>query len=569
MKGIRESTVEAAALDWLRDLGYRIVHAPEPGPYGLRATYGDVVLSRILRDWLANLNPDLPAGALDDAFRKLTSPAGATLEVRNRSFHRMLVDEVPVEYRDDDGTLRGDAARVLDFEDPTKNDWLAVNQFTVVENKNERRPDIVLFVNGLPLGVIELKNPADEDTTIWTAWQQLQTYKAELPTLFSFNEFLIVSDGTEARLGTLTAAREWFKPWRTISGQTLAAPQSLQLEVLLRGVCDPAKLLPLLRDFIVFEDDGGRLAKIMAGYHQFHAARVAVSETVRASEMAQFAEPNGRYETGQNPGGSPGDRRVGVIWHTQGSGKSLTMVFYAGAVIREPAMENPTIVVLTDRNDLDDQLFGTFSRCSDLLRQPPVEAESRDDLRRKLSVQAGGVVFTTIQKFFPDEKGGRHPLLSDRRNIVVIADEAHRSQYDFLDGYAHHMREALPNASFIGFTGTPIELQDANTRAVFGEHISIYDIQRAVEDGATVPIYYESRLARLALDEGERPRIDPDFEEATEGEEVARRERLKTKWARLEASSGPRSGSGLSPRTSSTTSRVAGRPSTARRWSCA
>ena len=527
--------VEDAALDWLHGLGYRIARAPEPGPYGLRNTYGDVVVPRILRDRLANLNPDLPPDALDDAFRKLTSPAGATLEVRNRSLHRMLVDEVPVEYRDDDGTLRGDAARVLDFEDPTNNDWLAVNQFTVVENKNERRPDIVLFVNGLPLGVIELKNPADEDATIWTAWQQLQTYKAELPTLFSFNELLIVSDGTDARLGTLTAGREWFKPWRTISGQALAAPDRLQLEVLLRGVCEPARLLTLLRDFIVFEDDGGRLAKIMAGYHQFHAARVAVSETVRASEMAQFAEPSGRYETGQNPGGSPGDRRVGVVWHTQGSGKSLTMVFYTGAVIREPVMENPTIVVLTDRNDLDDQLFGTFSRCSDLLRQPPVQAESRDDLRRKLSVQAGGVVFTTIQKFFPDEKGGRHPLLSDRRNIVVIADEAHRSQYDFLDGYAHHMREALPNASFIGFTGTPIELKDANTRAVFGEHISIYDIQRAVEDGVTVPIYYESRLARLALDEGEKPRIDPDFEEATEGEEVARKERLKTKWAQLEA----------------------------------
>ena len=536
MQPVSEATVENVALDWLRDLGYRVVYAPEPGPYGLRGTYADVVLPQILRDRLASLNPDLPADALDDAFRKLTTPPGATLEARNRSLHRMLVDGVTVEYRHDDGTVRGDPARVFDFDNATNNDFLAVNQFTVVENKNERRPDIVLFVNGLPLGVIELKNPADEDATIWTAWQQLQTYKAELPTLFAFNEFLIVSDGTEARLGTLTAGREWFKPWRTTSGQALAAPECLQLEVLLRGVCDPARFLSILRDFIVFEDDGGgKLAKLMAGYHQFHAARVAVAETVRASQMAQFAEPTGRYETGRNPGGSPGDRRVGVIWHTQGSGKSLTMVFYAGAVVREPAMENPTIVVLTDRNDLDDQLFGTFSRCSDLLHQPPVQAESRDDLRRKLSVRAGGVVFTTIQKFFPDEKGGRHPLLSDRRNIVVIADEAHRSQYDFIDGYAHHMREALPNASFIGFTGTPIELKDANTRAVFGEHISIYDIQRAVEDGATVPIYYESRLARLALDEAERPRIDPDFEEATEGEEVARKEKLKTKWAQLEA----------------------------------
>ena len=535
MPKVTESVVEEAALDWLRDLGYRIDRAPVPGPYGMRDGYGDVVLSGILRDCLADLNPDLSPDALEDAFRKLTSPVGVTLDARNRSFHRMLVEGVTVEYRHDDGTVRGTSARVFDSDDIARNDFLAVNQFTVVENKNERRPDIVLFVNGLPIGVIELKNPADEEATVWSAWQQLQTYKAELPTLFAFNELLIVSDGTEARLGTLTAGREWFKPWRTISGQTLAEPERLQLEVLLRGVCDPERLLSLVRDFIVFEDDAGKLTKIMAGYHQFHAARVSVAETVRASEMAQFSEPGGRYETGRNPGGSAGDRRVGVIWHTQGSGKSLTMVFYAGAVVREPAMENPTIVVLTDRNDLDDQLFGTFSRCSDLLRQSPVQAESRDDLRRKLSVRAGGVVFTTIQKFFPDEKGGRHPLLSERRNIVVIADEAHRSQYDFIDGYAHHMREALPNASFIGFTGTPVELKDANTRAVFGEHISIYDIQRAVDDGATVPIYYESRLARLALDEGERPRIDPGFEEATEGEEVARKENLKTKWAQLEA----------------------------------
>ena len=538
MPPVTESTVEAAALDWLRDLGYRSVYAPDapPGSDGLRDSYADAVLPRILRDALESLNPDLPPEALEDAFRKLTSPQGTTLAGRNRYFHHLLVDGVTVEYRDRDGAVRGVSARVVDFEQPANNDWLAVNQFTVVENKNERRPDIVLFVNGLPLGVIELKNPADEDATIWTAWQQLQTYKAELPTLFAFNELLIVSDGTEARLGTLTAGREWFKPWRTISGQTLAGPDRLQLEVLLRGACAPARLLALLRDFIVFEDDGGgKLAKLMAGYHQFHAARVAVSETVRAAQVSQLAEPLGRHETGQRPGGSPGDQRVGVVWHTQGSGKSLTMAFYAGAVIREPSLANPTVVVLTDRNDLDDQLFGTFSRCSDLLRQPPVQAESREDLRRRLSVQAGGVVFTTIQKFFPDEKGGRHPLLSDRRNIVVIADEAHRSQYDFIDGYAHHMREALPNASFIGFTGTPIELKDANTRAVFGEHISIYDIQRAVEDGATVPIYYESRLARLSLDEGERPRIDPEFEEVTEGEEVARKEKLKTKWAQLEA----------------------------------
>ena len=425
--------------------------------------------------------------------------------------------------------------RVIDFDTPTNNDWLAVNQFTVVENKHERRPDVVLFVNGLPLGVIELKNPADEDATIWTAWQQLQTYKAELPTLFSMNAALLVSDGVEARIGTLTAGREWFKPWRTISGETLADPHLPELQVMLEGVCLPGRFLSLVRDFIVFEDDGsGTLVKKMAGYHQFHAVRVAVTETLRATELELVA---GQVveEDARNPGGEPGDRRIGVVWHTQGSGKSLTMAFYAGCIIREPAMANPTIVMLTDRNDLDDQLFGTFARCQDLLRQPPMQAASRADLRAKLAVDVGGVVFTTIQKFFPEEKGDQHPLLSERRNIVVIADEAHRSQYDFIDGYARHMRDALPHASFVGFTGTPVELQDANTRAVFGDYISIYDIQRAVEDKATVPIYYESRLAKLALDESERPNIDPDFEDATEGEEIARQERLKTKWAQLEA----------------------------------
>ena len=397
-----------------------------------------------------------------------------------------------------------------------------------------------MFVNGLPLGIIELKNPADEDATIWSAWQQLQTYRAELPTLFSMNEALLVSDGTQARIGSITAGREWFKPWRTITGETLADPNMTELQVMLEGAFHPVRFLSLIRDFIVFEDDGsGALAKKMAGYHQFHAVRVALAETLRAAKLQreepEIGEEGGRYEAGRKPGGEPGDRRIGVVWHTQGSGKSLTMAFYTGAVIREPAMENPTVVVLTDRNDLDDQLFGTFSRCQDLIRQPPTQAENRADLRKKLSVNAGGVVFTTIQKFFPEERGDTHPALSDRRNIVVIADEAHRSQYDFIDGFARHMRDALPNASFVGFTGTPIELKDANTRAVFGDYISIYDIQRSVEDGATVPIYYESRLAKLALDEHEKPKIDPEFEEATEGEEVERRERLKTKWAQLEA----------------------------------
>ena len=296
------------------------------------------------------------------------------------------------------------------------------------------------------------------------------------------------------------------------------------------------RFLALLRDFIVFEDDGsGALIKKLAGYHQFHAVEAAVTETLRASGPQQRVQELDLSASGRKSGGAPGDRRIGVIWHTQGSGKSLTMTFYAGRIIREPAMENPTVVVLTDRNDLDDQLFSTFSRCQELLRQPPVQAESRADLRNKLSVEAGGVVFTTIQKFFPEEKGDTYPTLSRRRNVVVVADEAHRSQYDFIDGYARHMRDALPNASFIGFTGTPIEVEDANTRAVFGDYISIYDIQRAVEDGATVPIYYESRLAKLSLNEDERPKIDPDFEEVTEGEEVAHKERFKTKWARQEA----------------------------------
>ena len=465
---------------------------------------------------------------------KLTRPEGPTLETRNRAFHRMVVDGVTVEYRGDNGAIRGAQARVIDFEDPANNDWLAVNQFTIVENKNKRRPDVVLFVNGLPLGVIELKNPTDPEATIWTAWQQLQTYKAELPSLLSMNAMLVVSDGLEARIGTLTAGKEWFKPWRTIAGEALADPYQPQLQVMLEGVCAPRRFLALVHDFIVFEDEGGGApVKKMASYHQFHAVEVAVAETLRAAKLQQVA--NLEEEASGKVGGEPGDHRIGVVWHTQGSGKSLTMAFYAGAIIREPAMVNPTLVVLTDRNDLDDQLFAIFSRCQELLRQPPVQAASREDLRAKLAVESGGVVFTTIQKFFPEEMGDQHPPLSKRRNIVVIADEAHRSQYDFIDGYARHMRDALPNASFVGFTGTPIELQDANTRAVFGDYISIYDIQRAVEDKATVPIYYESRLAKLALDESERPKIDPGFEEATEGEEIERKEKLKTRWAQLEA----------------------------------
>lgn len=550
MSTFTESVVEDAALDWLDGLGFAVKHGPEIAPDMLgaeRTDYGQVILEQRLRDALVRLNPALPSEALDDAFRKVMRPEGPTLEARNRALHRLLVDGVTVEFRRVDGSIGGAQARVIDFEDPDNNDWLAVNQFTVVENARQgqahtRRPDVVLFVNGLPLVLVELKNAADENATIWSAFQQLQTYKAELPTLFAYNALLVVSDGLEARIGTLTAGREWFKPWRTIHGETLAPATMPELQVMIDGVFDKWRLLDLFAHFLVFEDDGGgNLAKKMAGYHQFHAVNAAIEETVRALPklVDQASEGPGGYGRRSSrewqPKGAPGDRRVGVIWHTQGSGKSLTMAFYAGRVILHPAMENPTLVVITDRNDLDDQLFGTFARCRELLRQPPVQAQSRADLREKLAVQAGGVVFTTVQKFFPTEGEDHHPVLSTRRNIIVIADEAHRSQYDFIDGFARHMRDALPNASFIAFTGTPIELADANTRAVFGDYISVYDIQRAVEDKATVPIYYESRLAKLELSEKERPKVDPEFEEVTEGEEVERKEKLKSKWAQLEA----------------------------------
>src|SRR5215210_3374801 len=540
---MNEAIVEEAALDWLQSLGWLVMQGRELGPDAVdaeRQTYEQVVLEDRLQRALVALNPTLPAEATDQAFRKLTRSEGPTLETRNRAFDRMLVDGVMVEFRREDGSIGGAQARVLDFDHPDNNDWLAVSQFTVTENRHVRRPDVVLFVNGLPLALIELKNAVAENATIWTAFQQFQTYKAELPTLFTLNELLIISDGMEARIGSLTSGREWFKPWRTISGTTLADPHLPELQVMIEGVFDKRRLLDLIGYFIIFEDSGGGpLEKKIAGYHQFHAVNVAVGETLRAARTPiaadSVADEPGRYEAGSQPGGEPGDRRAGVVWHTQGSGKSLTMAFYAGRIIREPRMANPTIVVITDRNDLDDQLFGTFSRCRDLLRQPPVQADSRADLRQKLTVDAGGVVFTTIQKFLPLEKGDQYPVLSERRNIVVIADEAHRGQYDLIAGFARHMRDALPNASYIGFTGTPLELTDRNTRAVFGDYISIYDIQRAVEDGATVPIYYESRLAKLELDEIGSATLDADFQEVTEGEDAERVQNLQSKWTQLEA----------------------------------
>jgi len=512
---LTESVAEEEALRWFEELGYSVVLAQKNDPGPDRESLGEVLLAARLRAAVDQLNPAIPQAARDEAVRKVLVQEHPSLVQENRRNHRLLVDGVAVEYMRD-GRIVGDHVRLLDFETPENNDWLVVSQFTVVENGHNRRPDLTVFVNGLPLAVIELKNAADEEATIWTAFHQLQTYKKDIPFLFRFNELLVVSDGLEARLGSLTANRERFAPWRTIEGEALAPPTLLGLEVLLKGVFDKRRLLDLVRHFIVFEEDGPDVVKKLAGYHQFHAVQRAVDATVQASRPK-------------------GDRRAGVVWHTQGSGKSLTMAFYSGKVILHPRMENPTVVVLTDRNDLDDQLFGTFSRCHELLRQKPVQAEDRADLRTKLKVASGGVVFTTVQKFMPEEKGDRFPLLSDRRNIVVVADEAHRSQYDFIDGFARHLRDALPNASFIGFTGTPIEATDKNTRAVFGEYVSVYDIQRAVEDGATVPIYYEGRLAKLELKEAERPRIDEAFEEITEGEEEVRREKLKSKWAQLEA----------------------------------
>jgi len=540
VKHLTESEIESATLSWLSDLGYQTLFGPDiaPGmPAAEREHYGQVVLEGRLRDALARLNPYAPADALEEAFRKLTRPDSPSLIGNNHAFHKMLVEGIPVEILRKDGSYGHDQILAIDFAHPDNNEFLAVNQFTVVENHIERRPDVVLFVNGLPLAVMELKNAADENATIWSAFNQLQTYKQQIPALFAYNEALVISDGVEARIGTLTADRERFMPWRTVEGEELADTRLPQLEVVLKGVFEQKRFLDMIRYFIVFEDEGsGVLIKKMAGYHQYHAVNVAVKETIRACRRPENTrEDSGTYFSKGQKDARPGDRRVGVVWHTQGSGKSLTMAFYAGRIVLEPAMQNPTIVVITDRNDLDDQLFATFARCHELLRQQPVQAESRSHLRELLKTSSGGVVFTTVHKFFPTEDEDQHPLLSDRRNIVVIADEAHRSQYDFIDGYARYMREALPNASFIGFTGTPIELSDKNTRAVFGDYISIYDIERSVKDGATVPIYYESRLAMLELNEEERPKLDAEFEEATEGEEIEHKERLKTKWAQLEA----------------------------------
>ncbi len=515
--GVDEAVVEEVVLDWLAELGYQRGCGEDDGlaeGQTERTNPEEVVLLKRLRDAAIRINPQVPKEAIEEGIRKITRAESPSLPDLNHSFHYQLVNGVNVEYFREDGSIAGDLVRLVDFDNVDNNDWLALNQFTVTENGYNRRADVIVFVNGLPLGLMELKNPVSEHAKLGNAFNQLQTYKHQVPSLFHYNEVLVISDGMRARIGTLTANRERFMPWRRLDDNEPS--RELELEVLVKDIFEKSRFLDLIRHFVVFDSDGSDVVKKMAGYHQYHAVQKAVSSTVAAA-------------------GPEGDRRVGVVWHTQGSGKSLTMAFYAGKVVLEPAMANPTLLVITDRNDLDDQLFGTFARCHELLRQEPVQAADRKQLRELLQVGSGGVIFTTVHKFFPDSKGDAYPLLSDRRNIVVIADEAHRSQYDFIDGFARHMRDALPNASFIGFTGTPIELSDKNTRAVFGDYISIYDIQRAVEDKATVPIYYESRLAKLELDELERPHLDQGFEEVTEGEEQKAKERLKTKWAALEA----------------------------------
>lgn len=511
---ITESEVEQAVLEILLEMGFDLIYGPDIAPDGIRPerkTYQDIVLVDRLKRALLEINTEIPEEAIDEAIKKVLRTDSQNHVANNQHFHKMLVEGIDVEYRKD-GRIVGDKVWLFNFKKPKKNEFLAVNQFTVIEEHNNRRPDIILFVNGIPLVVIELKNPADENATIWSAFNQLENYKIQIPSLFRFNEIMVISDGLEARAGTITSNKERFTPWKALDENGATPMAMAQIEVLFRGMLNKETLLDLVRHFIVFEQERHDLLKKLAAYHQYHAVNKAIQTTVKATKT---------------------DRRAGVVWHTQGSGKSLIMAFYAGKLIQE--LDNPTIVLLTDRNDLDDQLFDTFSRCSDLLRQRPVQAGSREEIKDLLKIASGGVVFTTIQKFFPEEKGVKYPALSDRKNIVVIADEAHRSQYDFIDGFARHMRDALPNASFIGFTGTPIEKADRSTPAVFGNYVDIYDIEQAVEDGTTVRIYYESRLAKLNLKPEERPRIDADFEEVTEGEEIARKEKLKSKWARLEA----------------------------------
>jgi type I restriction enzyme R subunit len=526
-----EDKLEQEMLGWLSEIGYTHIYGPDiacDGSAPERNNYQEILLIDRLRKAIDQLNPEIPLSAREDALLQVRDLNTPVLLSANRRLHNFLVNGVPVEYQKD-GETRGDFVRLMDFETPTKNEWLAINQFSIKGAKHTRRPDVILFINGLPLVVIELKNPADENADIWKAFSQIQTYKEQIPDIFQYNQMLIISDGSEARMGSLSANAERFMSWRTIDGITLdPLGQFGELETLTRGILDPTYLLDYLRFFVLFEDDGELIKKI-AGYHQFHAVRAAIQKVIVASRP-------------------DGNKKGGVVWHTQGSGKSITMTCFAARVMRETAMENPTIVVITDRNDLDGQLFGVFSLSQDLLREQPIQAESRQDLRVKLNNRpSGGIVFATIQKFMLEEDENIFPVLSDRRNIVVIADEAHRTQYGFTAelkgkpgqekytvGYAQHLRDALPNATFVAFTGTPVSSEDRDTRAVFGDYIHIYDMQQAKDDGATVAIYYESRLAKLSLNENEILTLDDDVDELAEDEEDSAQAKLKSRWAALE-----------------------------------
>jgi type I restriction enzyme R subunit len=526
-----EDQLEQEALGWLSDVGYTLLSGYDIAVDGAapeRADYKNTLLPFRLREAINRLNPSIPASAREDALRQVQDLGIPSLLSANRHFHKLLVNGVPVQYQKD-GETRGDFVRLVDWEMPAKNDWVAVNQFTIKGARHTRRPDIILFVNGLPLVLLELKNPADENADIWKAFDQIQTYKEQIPDVFQYNEVLVISDGTEALLGSLSADAERFMAWRTIDGKTIdPLGQFQELETLVLGVLAPEYVLDYLRYFVLFEDDG-KLVKKIAGYHQFHAVRAAIEQVVQASR------PDGSH-------------KGGVVWHTQGSGKSITMTCFAARVMQSAAMENPTVVVITDRNDLDGQLFGVFSLSQDLLREHPVQVSTRQDLRAKLANRpSGGIVFTTIQKFMLGEDEDTFPVLSDRSNIVVIADEAHRTQYGFdaklkgkageeryQAGYAQHLRDALPNATFVAFTGTPVSSEDRDTRAVFGDYIHIYDMQQAKEDGATVAIYYESRLAKLELNEQQMPTIDAEVDELAEDEEDSAQAKLKSRWAALE-----------------------------------
>ncbi|WP_289021907.1 type I restriction endonuclease subunit R [Desulfobacter postgatei] len=545
---ITEDQLEQICLGWFREGGYETAFGPDiahDGEMPERVDYRQVVLSGRLLAAMQKINPHIPPAVLEEAVLTVIKPESPVLILNNRAFHRLLLEGVPVEYNDGDDT-RSDHAQLIDFNNLCNNQFLVVNQLTIQGTRMNRRPDVVVFVNGLPIAVIELKNPGNDQTDVWDAFNQLQTYREEISDLFVFNEALVVSDGWTARIGSLTASRERFMPWRTLKHEDDKPLLEYELEKLVKGFFDPERLLDYIRYFIIFEQEGDAVVKKIAAYHQFHAVREAVRVTVIAStqpEEDQIAENRAGY--GQEV--VPGSRKAGVVWHTQGSGKSISMCCYAGKLLQQPEMNNPTIVVVTDRNDLDGQLFNTFTNARELLRQTPVQAGNRDDLREMLTArQAGGIIFTTVQKFSLVNGEQTHPVLSTRSNIVVISDEAHRSQYGlkarldtrtgrYIYGFAKHMRDAIPNASFIGFTGTPIAMEDKDTRAVFGDYVSIYDIQDAVDDGATVPIYYESRLARLDINRDAIEALNQEVEEVIEDEEdIASRERTKSKWAALE-----------------------------------